>query len=127
MDRRLSYDECSDHLLRLFADIARSGQGSLPIFSGDLSVALRLRYRAVKDVIESHFPDLQRAYGMSIQVVRYKRRGGSRAMRGYLLPFQAAAQLLLFFSEDAGASLLRRPEILYTCLVGAGPYIDALN
>lgn len=114
MERRLTYAECSHHFLRLFADLARNGLGNLPIFSGDLSVARRIRHRMVKEVIESHFLDLRRVYGTSIQVVRYKRCGGSRAMKGYLLPLQAAALVLLFFPEDCGAALLGMPEILYT-------------
>jgi hypothetical protein len=79
MDDRLSYEELRHHYLEVFLTIARRGNGSLPVYSGDLSVVLRLRHRAVKDLIECHFRELRRAYGRSIQIVRYKRRSGCRA------------------------------------------------
>lgn len=108
MDRRLSYDELNQHYRRLFLAIACRGDSQLPIFSGDLSVALRLRHRVVKDIIEQHFPALRRIYGRSIQVVRYKRRGGRRAMRGYLMPFHAMLMLLPFLKSPAQRSCASR-------------------
>jgi len=126
MERRLSYDELSNHFRHLYSGIARRGNSFLPIFSGDLSVALRVRHRDVKDVIEQHFRELQQAHGRRIQVVRYKRRGGSRAMRGYLLPLRAAAQLLPYFRWTSH-SLLDIPEVLYICFADGGPYLDLLN
>lgn len=122
MEYRLSYDECSKHFLALFVGIARRGQGSLPVFSGDLSVALRLRHRVIKDLIERHFTELRQAYSGSIQVVRYKRRGGCRAMRGYLLPFQ-----VLLVCEGVEGPLLAHAEVLHLGLSGGGPYQALLN
>lgn len=125
-DRRFTYDELSNHFRTLYATMACQGSRSFPIFSGDLSVALRLRHRVVKDVIEIHFLELRAAYGKRLQVVRYKRRGGCRAMRGYLLPLQGAAQLLPYFGE-AGASFLSVPEILHACYMNEQWYDVALN
>ncbi|MBA2391729.1 MAG: hypothetical protein H0V70_03155 [Ktedonobacteraceae bacterium] len=126
MDRRLTSDELSEHFRTLYTTMARQGNRSLPIFSGDLSVALRLRHRVVKDVIETHFLELRETYGKRIQIVRYKRRGGCRAMRGYFLPLQGATQLLPYFSGGA-TSLLSVPEILHTCYTNEQWYRVALN
>src|ERR1700730_4044320 len=108
---RWSYNELSQHFFTLHQAIAHRGESMLPVFSGDWSVLLRLPHRVVKDVIEAHFRELRQAYGRKIQVVRYKRRG-CRAMRGYLLPFQAMVQLLPYFGE-ASATLMHLPEFLY--------------
>lgn len=121
------YDRLSHHCLNLFLTIARRGNSSLPVFSGDLSLLLRFPHRAVKDVIEAHFGELRLVYGRSIQIVRYKRRGGYRAMRGYLMPFRVMIQLLPYF-EGSGTVLLQMPEFLYTYYsTGGNCYADSLN
>lgn len=125
MGERLSYEELRHHYLEVFLTIARRGNSSLPVYSGDLSIVLRLRHRAVKDLIECHSRELRGAYGRSIQVVRYKRQSGCRAMRGYLMPFQTMVQLLPYLGES-GAALLRLPEVLHACFSGE-PYADLLN
>ena len=125
-ERRLSYDELSEHFRHLYRGMAQRGDSRYPIFSGDLSVALRVRHRVVKDVIERHFRELHQAYGRRIQVVRYKRRGGCRAMRGYLLPLHAALQLLPYVQET-DVSLLDTPELLYTYFVHENNYSSVLN
>lgn len=117
MDRRLSYDELHQHYRHHFEIIACRGDSQLPIFSGDLSVALRLRHRVVKDIIEQHFPVLRRIYGRSIQIVRRKRRGGCRAMRGYLMPFHAMLMILPLF-EESGETLMRQPALLHMYYTG---------
>src|SRR5689334_5638838 len=116
MERRLSYAELSSHFFHLYLALARKGETRLPVYSGDLSVALRLRHRVVKDAIEQHYLELQQAWGTSIHVVRQKRRGGCRAMKGYRLPFQAALQLLPSLQSDS--ELLRVPEVLFVLFVG---------
>ena len=126
MGERLSYDELSEHFLHLYSTIACRGNSRLPIFSRDLSVALQVRHRVVKDFIEAHFEELHHAYGPSIQIVREKRGYGCRAMRGYLLPFCAVAQLFLVF--DRGKMLLQeRPEFLYACISSGSSFFDSLN
>lgn len=125
MNERLSYDELSEHFLRLFTTIASGSNPRLPVFSGDISVALKMRHRTVKDIIEVHFLELRQAYGKSIQVVRYKRRY-SRAMRGYLLPFRAAVQLLPLM-DTAAKPLLTIPEVLHTGFGGEEWYFTTLN
>jgi len=126
IEERLSYDELSRHFFSLYLLIACSGDSALPVYSGDLSVALRMRHRAVKDLIEAYYQELQSAYGRSIQIVRHKRRGYSRAMRGYLLPFRAMVQLLSLCGEP-GLALLRRPEMLFVCYTGESLYVASLN
>ena len=116
VEKRLSYDELSDHFHHLYITIARKGDTRLPIYSGDLSVALRLRHRVVKEVIERHFRELRQAYGKSVYTVRNKRQGGCRAMNGYLLPFQAAMQVLPYLPSNT--KLMHVPEVLYVLLAG---------
>lgn len=125
MSERLSYDELSEHFLRLFTTIASGSNPRLPVFSGDISVALKVRHRIVKDIIEAHFLELRQVYGKSIQVVRYKRRYG-RAMRGYLLPFCAAAQLLPYL-DTAAKPLLAIPEVLHSGFGGNEWFFTTLN
>jgi hypothetical protein len=126
-EERHSYDQLRNHYLTLFLTIARRGNSSLPVFSGDLSMILRLPHRAIKDVIETRFRELRLVYGKSIQIVRYKRRGGCRAMRGYLMPFRAMIHLLPYF-KDSGVQLLQMPEFLYAYYSnGRSCYADSLN
>lgn len=47
-------------------------------------------------------------------------------MRGYLLPFQAAVQVLLV-CEGVEGPLLAHAEVLHLGLIGAGPYQALLN
>jgi len=79
----------------------------------------------IKDIIESHFLELRRTYGKSIQVVRYKRRRGCRAMKGYLLPFQAMVRLLYVVGSDA--PLLHTPEVLFVVYRGDSQYVTLCN
>lgn len=125
MEERLSSEEVRQHYLELFLTIAHRSTSTLPVFSGDLSVVLRLRHRAVKDIIEAHFQELHQAYGRNIQIVRYRRRHGCRAMRGYLMPFQALIQLLPYFGGP-GTALLSIPAVLHTYFCGE-PYAARLN
>ena len=126
-EERPSYNQLSNHYLNLFLTIARRGSSSLPVFSGDLSMVLGIRHRAIKDMIEAHFRELRLAYSRSIQIVRYKRRGGCRAMKGYLMPFRVMIHLLAYF-EGPGTSLLQMPEFLYVYYANGGNcYADSLN
>lgn len=47
-------------------------------------------------------------------------------MRGYLLPFQAAVQVLLV-CEGVEGPLLAHAEVLHLGLIGGGPYQALLN
>ena len=126
-EEQRSYDQLRNHYLNLFLTIARRGDSFLPVFSGDLSIVLRLPHRAIRGVIETHFRELRLAYGRSIQIVRYRRQEGSRAMRGYLMPFRVMIHLLPYF-EGPETSLLQLPEFLYVYYSnGENGHSDSLN
>lgn len=122
------YEQLSQEELQLFRLMARNGNPSNPVYSGDIAAAFQFPHRLLKNCIEGNYKPLRSVYGTKVRRVKHKRHGGVRAMNGYILPFKAMMQLFyqaglmnsLYFPEAC------HPEFLHLCFA-SDRYIDHLN
>jgi hypothetical protein len=128
MKQPFSFEEFSQQELELYRLIARKGNTSWPVYSGDVAAALQIRHRVLKDLIEANYSQLRVTAGAHVHRVHHKRKGMVRAMNGYLLSLHSVLQVLYnagCIQPDVIPELCQ-PEFLHTCLCSER-FVDCLN
>jgi hypothetical protein len=122
MKKPFSLEEERNMEMEFILDTARIGRCSIPVYSGDIALAFHIRHREVKDLIEASYSQLRVVYGRKIRRMNQKRDAVCRSMNGYMLPLQAALQVLY----QARLPQLRQSALLHACLCSER-FVDRLN
>jgi hypothetical protein len=120
-----SYDDASKQAYHMLLVSAQKGRASLPTYSGDVALALRLSHREVKQAIETRYALLRSTYGRRVHRIYHKKSHTLRPMNGYILPLQAVLQLIA--TNGSMHPCLHLPEVLFVSYSGAGIFADSLN
>lgn len=124
MDQR--YQQVAQNERKFLFLVAQSSTGTMPVYSGDVALALHLRHRLVKDRIEAFYPALRATFGKRVMRIQQKRSSDTRALNGYMLPLQALLQVLIPYQPWTCFDRCEQLPIMYMCY-GDGPWKDTLN
>lgn len=127
LEQPFSYDEYCQQELDSFFSFARESTPTLPVYSGDVAAAFRLRHRFVKDCIEVCYRQLRTSYGKKVHHVNYKRGGGARAMNGYILPMVAMMQVFSCTGVMALRHEMLLAEFTHLCFCPDTSFLIHLN